>query len=479
MKKTFILNLIILLVLNLLIKPFWIFGIDRSVQNHTGAQEYGMYFSLLGLAMVLNIILDAGITNFNNRAVARNHSRAGTYLASLSALKFVLGIVYALICLLVGYLVGYSSRQMYLLLFLAVNQFLQSMVTYLRSNVSGMQLYITDSFLSVLDKTLMILLCATLLWGPWASAFTIEWFAYAQTVATLLTVLVAGAIVVYYGRPLASVNVKRWIPILRSSLPYALLVLLMAFYNRIDGVMLERIYPDGKHEAGLYAQGFRLLDAVQMIGYLFAGLLLPMFSRMIRSREPLAPLVRMAYTIIMSGAVVLIAGCWFYRGDLTQLMYPGASGRSALILALLMTSFGGIATTYIFGTLLTAHGDLKALNRMAAVSLGLNILLNFILIPKFGAIGSAVASVSTQWFSAGVQIYLSVRKINIGLRLRDAFAWLLLPAGAFATVFFAQMSGIHWFAGFTISGIAVFAVAILSRQLEVADIIRFVTKKGK
>ena len=45
-------SLLLLIVLNAIIKPFWIFGIDRQVQNITGTAEYGTYFSLLNLSIV-------------------------------------------------------------------------------------------------------------------------------------------------------------------------------------------------------------------------------------------------------------------------------------------------------------------------------------------------------------------------------------------------------------------------------------------
>jgi len=47
MKRKFITNLALVIFLNLLVKPFWIFGIDRTVQNVVGAESYGLYFSLL------------------------------------------------------------------------------------------------------------------------------------------------------------------------------------------------------------------------------------------------------------------------------------------------------------------------------------------------------------------------------------------------------------------------------------------------
>jgi len=82
---------------------------------------------------------------------------------------------------------------------------------------------------------------------------------------------------------------------------------------------------------------------------------------------------------------------------------------SASILRLLMVSFLGIATTYIFGTLLTANGSISQLNQMAAAGMILNIGLNLLLIPQMQALGSAWASLITQPLTALAQTLLAVR----------------------------------------------------------------------
>jgi|GEM_PF-5217839 len=43
MQRTFLTNLFLLLVLNLLVKPFYILGIDAGVQDAVGSEEYGGY----------------------------------------------------------------------------------------------------------------------------------------------------------------------------------------------------------------------------------------------------------------------------------------------------------------------------------------------------------------------------------------------------------------------------------------------------
>jgi hypothetical protein len=49
-QKKFLSSLFWMVVLNILIKPFAIFGIDAAVQNNVGTKEYGFYFTLLNFS---------------------------------------------------------------------------------------------------------------------------------------------------------------------------------------------------------------------------------------------------------------------------------------------------------------------------------------------------------------------------------------------------------------------------------------------
>src|SRR5690606_11812223 len=94
MRRKFISNIAFLLFANLLVKPLWIFGIDRSVQVQAGAVEYGNYFAATNVAYLLSILLDLGINNFTNKRVSRNNKRAAEFLANLLPIIFVLACVY-------------------------------------------------------------------------------------------------------------------------------------------------------------------------------------------------------------------------------------------------------------------------------------------------------------------------------------------------------------------------------------------------
>ena len=115
MQSKFFSNLLLLLFLNLLVKPFWIFGIDRNVQILVGTSVYGTYFTIFNLTLILNIVLDLGLTSFNNRNIAQNHNLLRKHFSNTLIVKLLLLVVYTVVVFLVGFFYGLKGHEFILL----------------------------------------------------------------------------------------------------------------------------------------------------------------------------------------------------------------------------------------------------------------------------------------------------------------------------------------------------------------------------
>ena len=421
MQRRFLTNLFLFLGLNLLIKPFWIFGIDRSVQNTVGEDVYGIYFALFSFSLLFNMLLDFGITSLNNRSVARSSDFLHENFSRIFVLKLILGFFYIVCVLIAGWLIGYHTSHFELLLFLIINQFLAGFILFLRSNVSGLLLFKTDSFLSIIDRLIMIICCSILLWGGVVkTSFQIEWFVYVQTFAYLATIFIALPLVLSHTRLKSPfIDYAYFKSILKQSFPFALLALFTGLHNRIDSVFLERLLPDnmGAGQAGIYASAFRLLDAAMIIAYLFSVLLLPMFSSMIAKKESIVGLLKTVFFLIFIYGIVLAVASFFYSYPLMNWLYNNHVEQSSAVFRILMLSIAPLSATYVFGSLLTARGELKKLNLIAVAAIVINVGLNLLLIFKWQALGSAVASVCTQLFIITAEVILVVRLFKIKLSI--------------------------------------------------------------
>lgn len=448
MQRKFLTNLGLLLFLNLLIKPVWIFGIDLTVQRSVGVTDYGFYSVILNFSFLFNILLDLGITNFNNRNIAQNNHLLNKHFPGLLVLKLLLGLVYILIMFAVALILKYSHEQLQLLGWLAFNQFLLSFILYLRSNISGFLMFRTDSMLSVLDRLLMIFFCGILLWGGIMSTpFRIEWFVYSQTAAYSITALVAFLVVVKKAKfRKLNWNWPFFLMIMKQSAPFALLVLLMTFYNRLDPVMMESLLPDkvGNEQAGIYALGFRLLDAANMVAYLFAVLLVPIFSRMLKEKQPVEHMVKLSFTLIISIASIVSIGLFFYSREVMDLLYDSHLEEATSVFRLLIPGFIAVSAVNIFGTLLTANGNFTHLNLIALSGLTINFVLNYFLIPVYLATGSAIASLITQFTMAIVQVIVVQRIFRFKVNVRYISTLVVFVAGVIVFNYLAKLFPIQW-----------------------------------
>ncbi len=481
MRRKFITNLGFLLFLNLLVKPFWIFGIDRTVQNIVAPGEYGFYFTVLNFTFLFNILLDFGITSFNNRNIAQNNHLLNKHFSGITFLRLFLAVIYFAVIFTVAALIGYDSRHFYFLAFLGINQFLISFILYLRSNISGLLLFKIDSTISVLDRVLMIIFCSILLWGHITTQpFQIIWFVYAQTLAYLLTALIALLIVM---KKAAFIRLQ-WdkaffISIVRQSFPYAMLVLLMSFYNRIDSVMLERLLPRGigTTQVDIYAKAFRLLDAVTMIAYLFSVILIPIFARLIKDKSPVEGMVKLSFTIIFTISMIVATTSSFFSNQIMELLYVGQIQEAQKVFVFLIIGFIPISVTYIFGTLLTANGSLKALNIMALTGMVVNFGLNYFLIPPLLAVGSAYASLATQFVTAIIQVAIAQRIFKFTINWKYIFTLLFFAVGVIIINMLISNMVWDWRIAFVVAGLVSVLWAFILRLLSIGGFIRLMKSK--
>lgn len=437
MQKTFLSNLLLIVLLNVLVKPFYLFGVDAQIQNTVGAEDYGMYFALLNFSFLFNIFLDIGITNYNTKNIAEHPKTVTRYIGSILGVKVLLGFSYTVVTIGTALILGYGDLQMKLLGVLVFNQFLVSIILYFRSNFAGLHLFKIDALLSVLDRSILIVICLFLLYGTAVDTpFQISWFVYAQTVAYGTTVLIGLLLTLWkIGIPKLKINKLFTYAILRKSTPYALLILLMMLYSRIDAVMLERLLEDGKTQAGIYAQGFRLLDAANIFALLVAGLLLPIFARLIKEKAQITELLQTSSKLLVGISLLIGLGGCFYAYELMDFIYHQERAAASIAFPWIILSFVPMATTYVFGTLLTANGSLKQLNIMALSGVGINIILNLILIPTKGAEGAAIATFSTQTFTALWQIVLTLKIFRLNILPREIVRLLLFTLSLFVVFF--------------------------------------------
>ena len=399
MKREFMLNLALLIAVNAVVKPIYIFGIDRNIQNLVGTESYGVYYALINFTFLGVVINDLGISNFNAREIALHPQLFNALFQRIVSLKLILFFVFFGVMSGAMFLL-YPQNYWHLILLLALCQSVLSLNFYLRSCLTGLGLYRFDSLVSSADRFFLILICGAFLYVPFLQQyFGITQFVYAQIFTQCLTSFV----ILFKLRHRIFIfrfNFKwqyAWL-IVKQSFPFSLSVVLMSLYTKTDVVMLERFLPDGAQQAGIYASAYRLLDAVNILGFLFANLALPMFSQMRRAKTDMLPLLKLGVQSLLFIAVSFSAAVVVHRHFIMHAIYREANIQSENVLALLMLSFIAFCLSYVISTYLNALHLTKRANIVYAVALILSVTANVIIIPHYKSEGTAFVTLITQFF---------------------------------------------------------------------------------
>ncbi|MBK9686290.1 MAG: hypothetical protein IPO65_00480 [Saprospiraceae bacterium] len=471
MKKEFAYNIFFLLIINLLIKPFYIFGIETKVQNITGPEAYGLYFSLFGLVFLHQFINDPGVQNFNTIFVAQNREQFAHHFPRLMGLKLILLGMLVSVSLFSAWIIGHDGIALVYLIGIALTLWLSTLFVLFRSMLSGMGSYRTDTWLSAMDRLLLIVVLGGMLLLGYQ--FTIEIFIWVQVICYTLCVIWAGYYLIRHGARLKPVFDWTYSQkFVLSCLPYAIIILLTGVVMRADGVLIERLLPDGKYQAGVYSAGYRFLDAANMFGYIFGALLLPMFSRLMAEKEDTQEVFSVAYRILFVMSLMIGGAFYFYADDVFAIFYGDAYAAGIPTMRLLILAVIPAAITNVFGPLILASRNIRQYNLLYLSAVIVYVGANFILIPKYGNIAAAGVAVFTWTYILAGMIYIcssnGLIKSDTSILIKSIAAGLSIYAIFWV---FDILFTFNWLIELALIGIVVVLLLYVSKYIDLKEIL--------
>lgn len=381
--------------LNWLIKPIWIFFVDRLVQNYIGDTEYGKYAAVFNFTLIGSVLLDLGLNNFFAMQTSMQDKKR--WFVPLLQLKLWISIFFIFVWLILGLMQKFPIPLLSLLVF---NQVLASVNLFFRSYFQASLSFKKDAIASVLDRFIAIVLFG-LFYFFLHQKHLLLYFVLAQTVGYIFTLV------------FSLLNIKKsefafaqqfqflalFKKIWQQSKWFIIMALFMAVFTRIDVVLLQFFSTNGAADAGVYAKAFRLLDAALIFSSLISVQLLPLFSKYLSEKKDTQSLIEFAAKIVLVSAVLLIGVCVLAGSDIYFILYHQnyeIGNTQLLCFVVVMATFLPMALVHVFGTFLTAAGRMKKIAQYAIVCVVLNLLINFFTISKWGYLATAFAAFVTQ-----------------------------------------------------------------------------------
>jgi len=201
---------------------------------------------------------------------------------------------------------------------------------------------------------------------------------------------------------------------LRQALPLGLAFIMVQVYYLIDTLMLGLL--KGTIAVGLYSAAYRMITFPQGLGGWYFEAFFPSIARLHKHQPDRLPRLleislRLTLMVVIPLAIVGI----YTASPMIQKFYGPEYGSAALPLQILIWAIGIELIGMNFGyTLMACNREKQYLLgvSMAAVA---SILLNLILIPKYGPIGAAWARAGAECLLAGAFFFQCGRVVYVEL----------------------------------------------------------------
>jgi O-antigen/teichoic acid export membrane protein len=213
-----------------------------------------------------------------------------------------------------------------------------------------------------------------------------------------------------------SINRAAIRPVLTESMPFFLMVLVVLVYNQIDMILLSLM--SGDHETGIYAAAMKPFEATTLIPAGVMGTLLPALSRdWTVSRERFFKTFTIGFRYMGTIGLPLAVGGVVCAAPLLQLLYGGRYEESARVFQVLIVAVVFSFWNHLFSAALIAMDRERDLLMIGIGGVIVSLAFNLFLIPRYGAIGSGIATIGTQLFLFLMAFIPIFREMKSGLNV--------------------------------------------------------------
>ena len=264
--------------------------------------------------------------------------------------------------------------------------------------------------------------------------------------------------------------------LLKQAAPYGLALFLSNIYFRADAILVFNIR--GREEAGLYGVAARLLEALSILPIYFMNAVLPTLTRHIKEkRESYKQILQYVFDFQLILALPFLVGGFILSVPLIHLIakpefvsgFNGLVSGSDVALQIVLFSFVLIALNVIFNFTLIAIGKQAQLVWINGICALFNVIANLIVIPTYGFIGAALATVASE-ILVFILVFITVKRfLPFTIRLGQAMRIVLSVGLMGLVVYFLKAPTFEWLSNYNILvlvpvGAAVYSVSLFATK---------------
>ncbi|MBU1149042.1 flippase [Patescibacteria group bacterium] len=353
-----------------------------------GDIDVGKYVWVLSFTGIFALLMEFGLSRVLTREVAKNYEKARQYLANVLGVKILLAIVTVILAVIT---VNALNREplVVTMVYLAcavivLDTFTQTFYSIFRA----FQILKYEALGIVIYQALILgggLLVIKMGWG-------LNYLIAAVLLGSLFNFFYSFILLSLKGKIKPAISFDKQVikPILFIAIPFALYGIFYKVSISIDSVMLGVLASD--RFVGWYAVASKITLALTFIPGAFATSLFPAFAHyFVSSKENLKKTFENAMFYLMVISLPLSVGIFTLADKIILRVWGPVFEASIVSTQIIISGLLFIFLNFPVGNLLNACNKQVVNTVNMAITMAFNVILNFILIPKFDYVGASIS----------------------------------------------------------------------------------------
>ena len=398
------------------------FGTTVLLARGLGGELYGQYVFVVAYMFIFSFFVDLGFERVIARELARTPKRVGELIGTGLMIRALLSVVAAIAAIAVASILDLPSLTWWCIVVAAIGMPL-SIETLLRAFFQARFEMRYPYLLTFPGSVLFVLLAALVIW----TGAGLVWLFVGALATGILTI----ALMLRVALPKMQVTWRLNMPLVRElwrdawEIGAVNLIWLVAL--RVDQLLLYWL--SDPSELGRYAVAVKVTEALNLIPESVMVTVFPLLA----ATELAAPQrferiyrLTLRYLIVMALPLALMVT--LERELIIRLLFGAAYLPSSTALIILAWWMFFSYTAAVYASLMIVRNQQRLVAVISAVALTLNIGMNLVLIPRWGATGAAAATLAS---SAGSFLLFTLARPSQAL-MRVAWSEAARPFAAIA-----------------------------------------------
>ena len=386
------------------------------VARDGGPQELGVYQLALNIGGLVSFLIGFGLPNLITREVARDHNATRPWLESALLASLTSGVVLTCATGSLWWAVGGGAQLGWAVVLAVAATTADACARQVFAAFWGWERMHLETIATWAQETLFLALTVLALQRGGGAVGVMAGYlasrALGAVVGWLLACWMTGATVRPALRPVLLGS------IMRRSVPFAFDDLLSMAYIRIDTVLLGAM--KGTYAVGLYQAGTNIVLNFNVLARMINSTMLARMSRSFSAGSAeLGRLRDVSLRLLAAVGIPAAAGAIVLAEPIVRLLYGPGFGEAVLCFQVLALVIPVRMVGHTLGTTLTSVDAQTPRTWAVAVAAIGNVALNLALVPRWSYLGSAWATVGTEFGLLVAYAVMSRRRVGASALLRS------------------------------------------------------------